>query len=44
MEVVQSHKNNAANSHAYSKKLNKNKNILQKVLIVSILELIFHSA
>lgn len=43
MEAVQSHKNNAGNSHAYSKMLNKNKYILQKVLIVSILGLIFHS-
>lgn len=44
MEAVQGHKNNAGNSYAYSQMLNKNKNILQKVLIVSILELIFHSA
>lgn len=44
MEAVQSHKNNAGNSHAYSKMLNKNMNILQNILIVSILKLIFHSA
>lgn len=43
MEAVQSRKNNAGNSHAYDKMLNKNKYILQKVLIVSILGLIFHS-
>lgn len=44
MKVVQSHKNNAANFLAYSKMLDKNTNILQKLLTVSILELIFHSA